>query len=1081
MNTEMTHVDKYKLLHEIEYISDELSLYKVEGTNEEPFEMLIISTKNSKEEINKKNGNILKGIDALNTKQLDGIQKTIDNGFDEENEVYYVLYESCDKYFPIKEIPEAKDSNHYFKKTFRAFINGWEELSNVETIINENTVIIYDDSDSLKIRYCGLFKLFSLLETSYLPDGETYNKKDRAIHHAIHDIGVLFKEYLSSSDEKRKIYDKCVSKKYKGVGRFRNDITDLPYEENKNIPTVYIKVKPESNGEILNKFIKEMNNNCFIYVEPTKSNKDAYFGFMHSENYSSRYFIDDKEGYLFLSSNTGYAKTVSYDKKHLPVHFNFKLYNKGTAHGDVPEYFKNEYDKKNLSSENYTKTRHALEVAKLIPQAIIDTHFALSLQYTSYDIPQNKPTEISFTLKRKWNVAEAEKIIQKNINLYIGDKIIGKCSDYRDKDRIIKISDFKPININMSGTLTIDEKQNTSSQAQKQIKALERIHSGDVHNANISKTLFTPEDIDTGNFEYLREAYEKLISDETKNELNESQYNALLMACSVNDIMLIKGPPGTGKTKVISEIVRLHLKRNKSARILITSGTNAAIDNALTKIKNTIPDVSIVRLANSEMLKDKISEEMQKHHLSLKIDYWADDVQKKSKANFERISDNDVYTKVFHQYLIEKDKKPEEQTWKLILSQKKRRMFDVEPDKLDKVFKSVVNPKMFKLLKILKDWLSFIAKKDLSKINVGGNMELTLTEAYLKKSVIIGSTPIHANSKQYKGFNYDMVIMDEASMVEPEMVATVMTNTKKLILIGDENQLQPSTIFDSTNGKDNVKARIHEMINEKNLDANAEDVVSEDTQSQFEMSSTLFREHLPNHICMLDTQYRMSKHVGKMVSKYFYDGMLKNPDIAGYDELKDHKLKLKIPKVEIDGETYSNSIIFVNSGVKSDTREHTTYYGKPSYGNNYEVETILRTLETLNREYQNNIQEVGIISGYKGQTFLLRDKIKSEQYENLSIEIATVDSFQGSEKDIIIFNIVRNNSKGTLGHVSNENRVNVAISRMKKLLIFVGNYDFMMEILDIQEKADYSDKLLEIVKDIGDLECVYNSFEEALQ
>lgn len=48
----------------------------------------------------------------------------------------------------------------------------------------------------------------------------------------------------------------------------------------------------------------------------------------------------------------------------------------------------------------------------------------------------------------------------------------------------------------------------------------------------------------------------------------------------------------------------------------------------------------------------------------------------------------------------------------------------------------------------------------------------------------------------------------------------------------------------------------------------------------------------------------------------------------------------------------------------------------------------------------------------------------------------TVDSFQGREKDVILFNCVRTNG---LGFLANVNRLNVAITRPKHFLVIVGN------------------------------------------
>ena len=59
------------------------------------------------------------------------------------------------------------------------------------------------------------------------------------------------------------------------------------------------------------------------------------------------------------------------------------------------------------------------------------------------------------------------------------------------------------------------------------------------------------------------------------------------------------------------------------------------------------------------------------------------------------------------------------------------------------------------------------------------------------------------------------------------------------------------------------------------------------------------------------------------------------------------------------------------------------------------------------------------------------------------IEINSVDSYQGREKDIMIFNSVRSNKipnvRGSLGFITDKRRLNVAITRPRHFLFIIGN------------------------------------------
>jgi ATP-dependent RNA/DNA helicase IGHMBP2 len=53
--------------------------------------------------------------------------------------------------------------------------------------------------------------------------------------------------------------------------------------------------------------------------------------------------------------------------------------------------------------------------------------------------------------------------------------------------------------------------------------------------------------------------------------------------------------------------------------------------------------------------------------------------------------------------------------------------------------------------------------------------------------------------------------------------------------------------------------------------------------------------------------------------------------------------------------------------------------------------------------------------------------------------VSTVDGFQGREKEVIIISMVRSNPKGEIGFLSNERRINVAVTRAKRLCVLIGD------------------------------------------
>ncbi len=62
--------------------------------------------------------------------------------------------------------------------------------------------------------------------------------------------------------------------------------------------------------------------------------------------------------------------------------------------------------------------------------------------------------------------------------------------------------------------------------------------------------------------------------------------------------------------------------------------------------------------------------------------------------------------------------------------------------------------------------------------------------------------------------------------------------------------------------------------------------------------------------------------------------------------------------------------------------------------------------------------------------------------------MGTVDSFQGSEADLVVLSLVRNNQRtglSALGFLRDKRRMNVALSRARSKLVIVGSLAFLRE------------------------------------
>ncbi|UZO85934.1 DEAD/DEAH box helicase [Helicobacter pylori] len=123
---------------------------------------------------------------------------------------------------------------------------------------------------------------------------------------------------------------------------------------------------------------------------------------------------------------------------------------------------------------------------------------------------------------------------------------------------------------------------------------------------------------------------------------------------------------------------------------------------------------------------------------------------------------------------------------------------------------------------------------------------------------------------------------------------------------------------------------------------------------------------------------------------------------------------------------------------------------KTSSYNKDQVQKIIELLEQINRA----LNQIGIITPYNAQKRRLRSEVEKCGFKNFDeLKIDTVDAFQGEEADIIIYSTVK--TCGNLSFLLDSKRLNVAISRAKENLIFVGKKSFF-ENLRSDEKNIFS-------------------------
>ncbi|KAA6359538.1 MAG: putative Regulator of nonsense transcripts 1 [Streblomastix strix] len=248
---------------------------------------------------------------------------------------------------------------------------------------------------------------------------------------------------------------------------------------------------------------------------------------------------------------------------------------------------------------------------------------------------------------------------------------------------------------------------------------------------------------------------------------------------------------------------------------------------------------------------------------------------------------------------------------------------------------------------------------------------------------------------------------------------SLVNGAKHAVLVGDQNQLGP-------------------VIRSKKA------ALSGMTQSLFERMM-----HLGINPVMLQTQYRMHPELASFPSFQFYDGQLRNGVTA-----EDRKYRLET-NIRNERQNEQNVLVFPwpnpNCPMMFINTSHNERQGGTSFSNGTEAQNVLNILKYLLAKGvdPNNI---GVVTPYKLQIAYILEAMKKfssnekiqgkylltfEQYRK--VQVASVDSFQGKEKDFIIFSCVRSNKKNEIGFLKDIRRLNVAITRARCGLIILGN------------------------------------------
>lgn len=562
--------------------------------------------------------------------------------------------------------------------------------------------------------------------------------------------------------------------------------------------------------------------------------------------------------------------------------------------------------------------------------------------------------------------------------------------------------------------------------------------------------------------------------DRSTTTLSPDKLEILDATLGVRSIHAVKGPPGTGKTTLIAELISVYLRRNPNKRILLSSQTHVALDHVIAKLQENGLGDEIVRVtstsANSAM---KVQASVRSLTLDQKARKWGAVAEERARKFMERyaadlgVDSQEVEVAILGNLLVSSKRRLSQIDDDLLGLTEEESRIDADRERVlnetgipdgDKVLletttlldrrerlkteRDGISSRIARLeadLRTCSDYGTAIADADeiianewiealnpIVKEGVKLKSLITLQldwfdrlgdarclhGAVLSESRVAAGTCIGlASTPAIYQQSYDLCIIDEASKATATETLVPMARSKSWVLVGDPEQLPP-------------------FFEDRSL-------TKVDGASSADLEKTMLSimlEGLPEtNKGQLRQQRRMVSGIGQLISEVFYHGELENVRL---NDERNSNIANAFPKPVTWISTSSKNFREVPSGS--------------SFANRGEVQIIMACLRRLSDALSRGRigVKVAIISSYAAQVRALNEALEQDtsSRRNMDIEVNTVDAFQGRDADVCIYSVTRSNDHQQLGFQRERRRLNVALSRAKDALVIVGDDRFCRSV-----------------------------------
>ena len=514
---------------------------------------------------------------------------------------------------------------------------------------------------------------------------------------------------------------------------------------------------------------------------------------------------------------------------------------------------------------------------------------------------------------------------------------------------------------------------------QEMMKALEKVSQAKGNRLAELRVLLTREPAKNTKIHPVPMTGKTAEAEEGPGGLNASQQAAVRAILETDLVTVIHGPPGTGKTTtLVAAISQLVEKENT---VLVTAPSNIAADLLTERLADA--GLNVVRIGNVS----RIDEHILPHTLEAIL------AKHPESKNIKKVKIQAAeYRRQARQH---------------------KRSFGYEERREREHLKHQARE--------LEAWAN--------------TLEARLLEQILSSAQAITCTLVGAAHPVLEPYKFRTCIIDEAAQALEPATWIPITKCSGVVLAGDPFQLPPTV---------------------KSLDA-----------ARAGLSKTLIErclEILPEQVHLLDVQYRMHRAIMGFSNEYFYDGALKAHDTVV-------ERQLSAPQTDSHAFSFFEPVVFIDTAGTGFEEKINRSTGKESsrYQSKYNPEEALLVREHLIKllhrfpEHPEApeacLPSIGILSPYREQVNYLEEMVREDaalsklllpdpnaalrnpesEGRNTLLSINTIDGFQGQERDVIYISLVRSNAKHDIGFLADYRRMNVAMTRARKLLVVIGD------------------------------------------